>query len=146
MDDTEIHVLPSEIFGEISEHIQEGSTWKAFTQSCKTLYSLNTPAKINRYSNHLMTLLIKHPNGIGGRPWNMDVLSSNLNLPWSFVEAHLDGIGGWSWDMRCLSSNPNLPWDMRRLSSNINLPWSFVEAHLDGIGEQPWDIDWLSKR
>ena len=102
MDDNSC-ILPSEIFGEISEHIQEGSTWKAFTQSCKTLYSLNTTAKIDGYSNHLATLLIKHPNGIGEQSWDMDGLSSNPNLPWSFVEAHLDGIGGRPWDMDGLS-------------------------------------------
>src|SRR5277367_6734093 len=132
-------IFPIEILTVISNYIQEGSTWKTFTQTCKSVYKLNTIVTINKYSNHLATLLKKHPE------WNWDLLelSGNPNLPWSFVEVHSD----WDWKMYWLSCNPSLPWsfveahpdlewDMDRLSCNPSLPWSFVEAH----PEWEWNI------
>src|SRR5271170_7906976 len=127
-------VFPIEILTAISSRILEGSTWKAFTQTCKSVYKLNTIVAINKYSNHLATLLNTYP----GWKWDMEGLSRNPSLPWSFVEAHQY----LKWDMNGLSSNLNLSWsfveahrdwkwDMYRLSSNPNLPWSFVEAHRD---------------
>src|SRR5277367_3889631 len=108
-------IFPIEILTVISNYIQEGSTWKAFTQTCKSVYKLNTIVVINKYSNHLTTLLNTYPD------WKWDVfgLSGNPNLFWSFVEAHRN----WCWHMDELSGNPNLPW-------------SFVEAHR----EWKWDI------
>jgi hypothetical protein len=143
-------VFPFEMVCEISEFIQEGSTWKALIFTCWQVYSLNTPAKIYRYSNGLATLLKKHPPGTpaeqGGWKWSMDGLSSNPSLPWRLVEEHPPGTpaehGGWKWGMYGLSLNPSLPWrlveehppgtpaekggwewDMDGLSSNPSLPW-----------------------
>jgi hypothetical protein len=125
----ECSYLPMDMFMEISNYIQEGSTWKAFTQSCHSLYKLNTQEKINRYSNHLLTLLVKHPPGKGdGWKWDMATLSQNPSLPWSLVEAHPPGEEhGWKWDMWELSANPSLSW-------------SFVEVHLNW----KWDVHALS--
>src|SRR5271170_6571067 len=95
-------IFPIEILTVISSHIRLGCTWKAFTQTCKSVYKLNTIVAINKYSNHLTTLIKKHPEW----NWDMDGLSRNPNLPWSFVEGHPD----WKWDVRGLSSNPNLSW------------------------------------
>src|SRR5271170_7871858 len=112
-------IFPIEILTVISSCILEGSTWKAFTQTCKSVYKLNTIVAINKYSNHLATLLKKHPN------WKWDLLGllDNPNLPWSFVEAHSD-----------------LKWNITKLSHSPNLPWSFVEAHRD----LQWDMAGLS--
>src|SRR5271170_3753785 len=85
-------IFPIEILTTISNCIREGSTWKAFTQTCKSLYKLNTIVTINKYSNHLATLLKKHPEW----QWrNIVGLSHNPNLPWNFVEVHRD----WNWNM-----------------------------------------------
>src|SRR5271170_6499267 len=112
-------VFPIEILTVISNHIRFGSTWKAFTQTCKNVYKLNTIVAINKYSNHLATLLKKY------RDWGWDLLglSRNPNLSWSFVEAH-----------------PEWEWNMFGLSSNLNLSWSFVEAHR----EWKWNMYALS--
>jgi hypothetical protein len=125
----ECSYLVMDMFLEISNHIQEGSTWKAFTQSCRSLYKLNTREKIDRYSNHLLTLLTKHPPGEeNGWKWSMKELSQNPALPWSLVEAHPPGEEyGWKWNMAELSCHPSLPWSM-------------VEAH----PEWKWDINKLS--
>src|SRR5271170_4237780 len=101
-------IFPIEILTIISNCIREGSTWKAFTQTCKSLYKLNTIVAINKYSNHLATLLNTYPE------WNWDIagLSLNSNLHWSIMETHF-----------------NTNWDMEDLSYNPSLSWSFVEAH-----------------
>src|SRR5271170_285722 len=101
-------IFPIEILIVISNHIRLGCTWKAFTQACKNVYKLNTIVAINKYSNHLTTLLKKYPEW----KWDMYWLSRNPNLSWSFVEAHPD----WNWNVNEMSYNPNLSW-------------SFVEAH-----------------
>src|SRR5277367_2418114 len=95
-------IFPIEILTVISNCIQEGSTWKAFTQTCKSVYKLNTIVVINKYSNHLATLLKKYPEW----KWDMTGLSINPNLSWSFVEAHPE----WKWDIVELSTNRNLSW------------------------------------
>src|SRR5277367_2174325 len=95
-------LFPIEILTVISSRIREGSTWKAFTQTCKSLYKLNTIVAINKYSNHLTTLLNTYPDW----KWDIDELSLNPNLPWSFVEAHPE----WEWNMYRWSRNPNLSW------------------------------------
>src|SRR5271170_2398177 len=101
-------IFPIEILTVISSCILEGHTWKAFTQTCKSVYKLNTIVVINKYSNHLTTLLNTYPDW----KWDVLALSGNPNLPWSFVETHC-----------------NLKWDIFGLSGNPNLSWSFVEAH-----------------
>src|SRR5271170_7315683 len=120
-------IFPIEILTVISNCIQEGNTWKAFTQTCKSVYKLNTIVAINKYSNHLATLLKKHPEWC----WDLLELSKNPSLPWGFVEVNFDR----EWTMYQLSSNPSLPWsfveahhdwswNMNGLSNNPNLPWS----------------------
>src|SRR5271170_193915 len=84
-------MFPIEILTVISNCIREGSTWKTFTQTCKSLYKLNTIVAINKYSNHLTTLLNTYPDW----KWDIDELSLNPNLSWSFVEVHPE----WEWNM-----------------------------------------------
>src|SRR6185437_10403609 len=96
-------VFPVEIFGEISEHIQGGSDWKSFVLTCKRLYDFNTQKKINRYANHLTTLLKIFPD----KPWNLNYLSVNPSFSFNFVFAHPD----FEWDWNYLSDNPSLSFD-----------------------------------
>jgi len=42
--------------------------------------------EIEYYS--ITTLLKKFPNGLCGQEWDVDRLSSNSTIPWSFIESH----------------------------------------------------------
>src|SRR5512138_3582186 len=107
----EYAVLPVEMFGEIARWIENGRTWKSFVWSCKLMYALNTPENVDKFSNHLTTLLTRHPPSEGWE-WDVSNLSWNHSLPWSFIKERPPGPDSvWKWDLRGISSNPSLSWD-----------------------------------
>src|SRR5205085_974364 len=101
-------VLDYDVMVEISEHIPDGKTWKSFVWTCRAMYQLNTPKKVRRYANHLVTLLELFPD----KPWDLYGLSQNPNISFDFVLAH-----------------PELKWDWYGLSDSPNISFDFVLAH-----------------
>jgi hypothetical protein len=45
-------ILVSDVFLDISDHVDIGSTWKSWIFTCKYFNSMNSKARIKRYSNH----------------------------------------------------------------------------------------------
>jgi hypothetical protein len=140
--------LDKDCIGQIAEYITDGVTWKGITQTCHALYEMNTKDKINKYANHLMTLLGMYPN----ESWDFSDISNSPRISYDFVLTHLE----LRWDWLKLSTNPalsfdfvskhpELPWNWARLSCNPNLSFDFVLAYPDPPGGG-WDWLELSRR
>lgn len=102
--------FPDEIFGEISSHILDGATWKAWIFTCKMFAKMNNPGQINRFSNHLLTLLTMLPD----KPWNWHEISRNVNITPQIIEAY-----------------PEFPWAWKYVAYNMNLTLDFIERNID---------------
>ena len=74
---TQIQDLSIDILNLIAENIDKGSDWKQYIFTCKRFYKLNSQDKIDKFSNHLLTVLIQKPN----KNWNYSYgLSSSPNI------------------------------------------------------------------
>lgn len=141
-------ILPTEMFGEISSHITDGLTWKSWIFTCRTFAAMNDDKKVNRYANHLLTLIImlrnndwdwydisKNPNitikdvlNYPEKPWNWNALSSNPNITLADLLKH--PYLQWNWwhltvhpniTVTDILAHPELPWIDEAVISNDNL-------------------------
>ena len=119
-------------YHEIAKHINTGSTWKAWIFTCKSFNAMNSQKQIDRFSNHLLTLLKLYPD----KEWSWFWLSENPNITWDIVQKNPQIPWDWYW----LSTNPNITWDIVQanpdkkwswigLSRNPNITWKIVQAN-----------------
>lgn len=132
--------LNFDVICSISLHIVRGADWKSLVWTCKDVYKLNTPKKVEFYSNKLCLLVMNYPK----RKWRMYELLSNPSMPLKFMLSFLyEKLHGY-WDF--VSSNPSitiedvlrdpgLPWRWDFLSKNYAFTIKDVVAH----PELPWN-------
>src|SRR4051812_43828561 len=87
---------------EIAKHIENGSDWKNWIFVCKAFAGMNTQSRIDRYSNHLTTLLKLFPD----KSWNWNHMSDNPNITWQIIQDN--PTRRWNWSS--ISRNPSITW------------------------------------
>lgn len=146
MNSLEFCLFPLEILKVISEFITDGKTWKSYTQMCKLTYVFNTQDKIDIYSNHIGTIMLKNPKW---GYWNYKTLPLHKKFPFDYLDKFPKDIG---WDTHNLSLCPNISleflethppsqeyqWDMYGLSTNKHLPWELVEKYPPTTKSHNW--------
>ena len=116
----------NDIWNNIASHISDGITWKSFIFSCKLFYGFNTQSQIDRFSNHLLTLLKLFPD----EEWNWYGISQNPNITWGIVFNNANK--PWKWGG--ISRNPNITWSI--ITNNANKPWNWDGISMNTFGKK----------
>jgi len=109
-------MLPPELWCMIAENIDDGKTWKAFTQTCSMFRSFQSEERILKFSNPIWTLVTLFPD----ENWNWEALSSNDWITFDIV-----------------ISNPDKPWNWEILMSRIKFPEEFLFETMDVMKDFP---------
>ncbi len=114
-------MLPPELWYLISSYINDGRTWKAFTQTCSMFNDLQSEDKILQFSNPVWTLVTKFPD----KNWDWEVLSANDWITFNIVY-----------------SNPDKPWKWEILMQRLKFPEEFLFETMEVMKDFPIDDEY----
>jgi hypothetical protein len=104
---------------------------------------------ISKNPNATLPRILENIDGLHGKPWVWETISSREDIPWSQIKQHLDlrnSAGSHVWQWRELSAradvtwetirdHPQLPWSPAGVSANPNITWKIIR-------DNPW-IPWV---
>ncbi len=87
-------LLGPDNYYDIGKLIDDGTTWKAFISSSRTIYNVTShfhEEKKSQFINPLWTLIESHPDN----DWNWICISKNPNTAMAIIESHPEK--PWKW-------------------------------------------------